>query len=184
MNGGGWYNCESALVKDAEAGPEKWKQRWLKWCAEGAARNFQLIKYLLEHFNCFASIHVVLHLSVFYHHHEEPCLSDWFASHHTLGLQEWFTRMFCSSKSESAQRKNIMDTAYPRGVTSHPLDQPLGWGMNGKSNFGNDINKSMTSSPKQDVDPKPNPPHARTRGGCRAAYLKLQPTSTLQSQYN
>ena len=79
------------------------------------------------HVNCFVSIHVLLQLSVFYHHREEneasyavwlscskifclPCLSDWFASHHTL-----LTRMVCSSKSESAQRISIMDTAHPRG---------------------------------------------------------------------
>ena len=39
------------------------------------------------------SIHVLLQLSVFYHHHEEPCLSDWFASHHTLCLQEGFVQV-------------------------------------------------------------------------------------------
>ena len=39
-----------------------------------------------------------------------PSLSDGFASHHTLCLQEWFV------KSESAQAKNIMDTAHRWGV--------------------------------------------------------------------
>ena len=32
--------------------------------------------------------------------------------------------MVCSSKSESAQTKNIMDTAHPRGVASHPIHPP------------------------------------------------------------
>ena len=36
-----------------------------------------------------------------------------------------FTRMVCSSKSESAQTKNIMDTAHPRGAASHPIHPPL-----------------------------------------------------------
>jgi len=35
-----------------------------------------LVKYSLGHVNCFVSIHKLLQLSVFYHHHEEPCLSD------------------------------------------------------------------------------------------------------------
>ena len=39
------------------------------------------------------STHMLLQLSVFYHHHEELCLSDWFASRHTLCLQEWFVEV-------------------------------------------------------------------------------------------
>ena len=45
--------------------------RWLKWHAEGAQQNFWLINYSLGHVNRFVSIHVLLQLSVFYHHHEE-----------------------------------------------------------------------------------------------------------------
>ena len=71
------------------ADPEKWKERWLKW----PPQNFLLIKYSLGHVNCFVSIHMLLQLSVFYCHHEEPCLSDWFASHHTLGLKERFVQV-------------------------------------------------------------------------------------------
>ena len=108
---------------------------------------FSVNHYLLVCVICFVSFHVVLQLSVFYHHDEEnianyavwhffsgifslnmliilclPCLSDWFASHHTL----WMVRL---RKSESAQRINIfMDTAHLTGggvgVASHPI-QPL-----------------------------------------------------------
>ena len=93
-----------------------------------------VMKFSVNHYSlgcviCFVSVHVLLQLSVFYHHHEEneasyavwlfalnmliilclPCLSDWFASHHTL----WMVRL---RKSESAQRINIfMDTACPKG---------------------------------------------------------------------
>ena len=86
------------------ANPEKWMGRWLKWRTKDVQRNFWLIKYSLGHVNCFVSIHVLLQLS---HHHEENeasyavwlnmliivCLSDWFASHHTLCLQEWFVQV-------------------------------------------------------------------------------------------
>ena len=94
-----------------------------KWRAEGTVRNFWLIKYSLGHGNCFVSIHVLLQLSVFYQHHEEPCLSDRFASHHAPCLHEWFVQV-----NQSVQTKNVMDTAHPRGVASHPIhppDQPL-----------------------------------------------------------
>ena len=52
------------------ADPEKWKEGWLKWHAKGVSQNFQ-IKYSLGHVICFVPIHVLLQLSVFYHHHEE-----------------------------------------------------------------------------------------------------------------
>ena len=91
-------------------------------------RNFWLINYSLGHVNCFVSIHVLLQLSVFYHHHEEneasyavwlSCskyvdysLSEWLIC---ISSNTWFTRMVCSSKSESAQTKNVMETPNPRG---------------------------------------------------------------------
>ena len=52
------------------ADPEKLKERWLKWCAK-APSEFLVINYSLGRVNCFVSIHVLLHLSVFYHHHKE-----------------------------------------------------------------------------------------------------------------
>ena len=107
------------------ADPEKWKEGWLKWCAKGVSQNFQLINYSLGHVNCFVPIHVLLQLSVFYHHHEEneASYAVWlFCSLFTLSvwlicisLYTLLTRMVCSSKSENAQRIIIMDTAYPRG---------------------------------------------------------------------
>ena len=42
--------------------------------------------------------------------------------------------MVCSSKSESAQTKNIMDTAYPRGVASHPIT-PAGSALDSVDNL-------------------------------------------------
>ena len=45
--------------------------RWLKWRPKGVQQNFGLINYSLGHVNCFASIQILLKLSVFYHHHEE-----------------------------------------------------------------------------------------------------------------
>ena len=77
--------------------------------------------------------HALLQLSVLYYHHEEneASYADWLSSKYLqFTLSEWwicissctlFTRMVCSSKSESAQTKNIMDTAHPRGVASHPI---------------------------------------------------------------
>ena len=38
---------------------------------KGTQQNFWLINYSLGHVNCFVSIHVLMQLSVFYHHHEE-----------------------------------------------------------------------------------------------------------------
>ena len=38
------------------------------------------------------------------------CLSDWFASHQKLGLQEWFVQV-----NQSAQTKYVMETPNPRG---------------------------------------------------------------------
>ena len=124
----------------AGADPEKWKERWLKWRTKGVSRNFQLINYSLGCVSCFVSIHVLLQLSVFYHHHEEneASYADWLSSKYLeFTLSEWwicissctlFTRMVCSSKSESAQRINTMNTAHPRGwlatQSPHP-DQSL-----------------------------------------------------------
>ena len=70
------------------------------------------------------SFHVLLQLSVFYHHHEESeaTYAVWLscskyvdyslsvASHQTLGLQEWFVKV-----NQSAQTKDIMETENPRG---------------------------------------------------------------------
>ena len=53
-------------VSGAAADLEKRKGRWLKWCVAKF-----LVNYSLGHVNCFVSIHVLLQLSVFYHHHEE-----------------------------------------------------------------------------------------------------------------
>ena len=99
------------------ADPEKWKERWLKWRAESVAQNFWLIKYSLE-WLC-VNPHALAAFSVL-----PPswrALSEWLIciSSYTL-----FTRMVCSSKSESAQMKNIMDTVHPRGVASHPIHPP------------------------------------------------------------
>ena len=83
------------------------KERWLKWSAKDTLGNFWLINYSLGHVNCLVWIHVLLQLSVFYHHHHEneasyavwlscfslPCLSNGFTSHHTLCLQEWFVQV-------------------------------------------------------------------------------------------
>ena len=37
------------FIASAEADPEKWKERWLKWRAKGVLWNFQLINYSLGH---------------------------------------------------------------------------------------------------------------------------------------
>ena len=63
-----------------------------------------------------------------YHHHEknEASYAVWLScsKYADYSLSEWlicissytsFTRMDCSSKSERAQTKNIMETAHPRG---------------------------------------------------------------------
>ena len=73
------------------------------------------------------------------HHHEENetsyavwlscskclliilCLSDWFASHRTLCSQGWFVQV---NQRVLKHRINIMDTAHPRGVASHPIHPP------------------------------------------------------------
>ena len=81
--------------------------------------------------------HVLLQLSVFYHHEEnEASYAVWlscskYVDYSLFTLSEWlicissytlFTRMVCSSKSERAQTK---ETAHPRGVASHPIHRPL-----------------------------------------------------------
>ena len=48
-------------------------------------------------------------------------LSEWLIC---ISLYTLFTKMVCSSKSERAQTKNIMGTAHPRGVASHPIHPP------------------------------------------------------------
>ena len=122
------------LHKCSGADPEKWMGRWLKWRTKAVQQNFWLINYSLWHVNCFVSIHMLLQLSVFYHHHEENeasyavwlfcskyVLSEWLIC---ISLYTLFTKMVCSSKSERAQTKNIMETAHPRGVASHPIHPP------------------------------------------------------------
>ena len=52
------------------ADSEKWKEGWVKWHAKGVSQNFQN-KYSLGRVICFVPIHVLLQLSVLYHHHEE-----------------------------------------------------------------------------------------------------------------
>ena len=102
-------------------------------------QNFSQINYSCRHVNWFVvSIHVLLQLSVFYHHHEEneasyavwlSCLNmlsflwvpDWFASHHTLCLQECFVQV---NQRVLKQRISIMDTAHPKEVASHPIHPP------------------------------------------------------------
>ena len=44
------------------------------------------------------------------------CLNDLFVSHHIPCLQEWLVQVF-----RVKQRTSIMDTAHPRGVTTHPI---------------------------------------------------------------
>ena len=97
-------------------------------------QNFWQINYSYRHVNWFVvSIHVLLQLSVFYHHHEQNeasyivwlscskcllialCLSDWFASHHTLCLQGWFVQV---NQRVLKQRISIMDTTHPKEVAS------------------------------------------------------------------
>ena len=74
----------------------------IKWRAKGVARNFRLIKCALGHVNCFVSIHVLLQLSVFYHHHEEPC-------------QEWFVQV----NLNNTQTKNYRYCT-PKGAIHSP----------------------------------------------------------------
>ena len=100
------------FIENAGADPEKWKERWLKWGAEGTVWNF---KYSLGHVNCFASIHMLLQLSVFYHHHEAPCLSDWFGSHDTLCLQEWFVQV-----NQRVLKQRILWTLHTQGRAPNP----------------------------------------------------------------
>ena len=116
--------------------PEKWKERQLKWRAKGAWQNFQLINGCV---NCFVSIHVLLqcYTTIMKRMKQAtlfgffavnmliilclPCLNDWFASHHTLCLQEWFVQV---NQRMLKQRISIMDTADSRGVASHPIHPP------------------------------------------------------------
>ena len=70
--------------------------RWLKWRAEGVQWNFCLINYSLGHVNCLVSIHVLLLLSVFYHHHKEneASYAVWFScskyvDYSLFTLSEW-----------------------------------------------------------------------------------------------
>ena len=44
-----------------------------------------------------------------------PCLSDWFASHHTLCLQEYWQEWFVHVTQRVLQLVAIMETAHPRG---------------------------------------------------------------------
>ena len=49
-------------------------------------------------------------MSVFYHNHEEPCLSDLFASHHTHCLQEWFVQV-----NQIVLKQRILWTLHTQG---------------------------------------------------------------------
>ena len=134
----------------AGADPEKWKERWLKWCTKGAVGNFWLINYSLGYVSCLcqstcscscqcsttivkrmkqATLFGFLVLNML----SLPCLSNGFVSHHLLCLQESCCGDLLSQKwllwSESALLWTLLWTLHTQGGVAshpiHPLDQPL-----------------------------------------------------------
>ena len=59
-----------------------------------------------------------------------PCLSDWFASHHTLSFQEWFVQV-----NQRGLKQRILWKLHTQGgwlatqFSPPPPDQPLIWGQ-------------------------------------------------------
>ena len=75
---------------------------------------------------------MLLEPSVFYHHHEEPCLSDWFASHHSLCLQEWFVQVNQRVFKRSTPPGSALGFMFwtKRRFSTQPVEQIANWEKN------------------------------------------------------